>query len=198
MAGRPAHRPSRRADIIKAATRVFAEKGPRASMIAIARECGLSPTALYYHFAGKDELFSAAVETVAEQIEEATAQAEREATSPLPMYQAVEAVWRWNAEHHNEARLLYSWTTSGPPEARSARERFVDYYRHKVLDRIPGRPRQNSIDDLVDRLAARTYMTLAMGMSEAWVNGEPIGGTHDQGRIIPTLAVVSRRLTGAP
>ena len=177
--------------------RVFAERGSRASMIAIARECGLSPTALYYHFAGKDELFTAAVETVAEQIEDATAQAERAAGGPLPMQRAVEAVWRWNAEHHNAARLLYSLTTSGPPPARSVREGFVDRYRHKVLDRIPGRPRQNPTDDLVDRLAVRTYMTLAMGMSEAWVTGEPIGGTHDQASIVPTLALVSSRLTGA-
>ena len=191
---RPAHRPSRRDAIVAAAVRVFAERGPQASMGAIARECGLGPTALYYHFAGKDELFTAAVDTVAEQVQAATAQAEREArTDALPMHEAAETVWRWAAAHRGEARLLYSWTESGPPAARAVRARFVQRYRDKILERIPGRPRAEPTADLVDRLAARTYMRLAVHLSEDWVTGR-----GDEDPIVAALSTVGRRHTGAP
>lgn len=196
-AARPAHRPSRRGEIVEAAVRVFARSGLRASMAEIAQECGLGPSAVYYHFASKNELFTAAVTAVAEHVEGATADAERAVPGVLPMHDAVAVVWRWSAEHRDAARLLYSWTLAGPAEARLARQQFVERYRAKVLERIPGRPRTERVDELVDHLVVRTYMNLAMGLSEAWVNGEPIGGTVDQDVIVETLTEVSRRLTGA-
>jgi AcrR family transcriptional regulator len=65
--GPPAHRPSRRNTIVDAAVRQFARKGfVEASMADVAEEAGVAVTAVYYHFAGKEELYSAAVSRVGE------------------------------------------------------------------------------------------------------------------------------------
>ncbi len=61
----PAHRPSRRNDIVDAAIRQFARKGfVDASISDVAEEADVVVTAVYYHFSGKEELFSAAVDQV--------------------------------------------------------------------------------------------------------------------------------------
>src|SRR6186713_1873247 len=61
----PAHRPSRRNQIIDAAIRQFARKGfVDASISDVADEADVAVTAVYYHFSGKEELFGAAVDQV--------------------------------------------------------------------------------------------------------------------------------------
>src|SRR4051812_17719336 len=52
---RPAHRPSRRLQIVEAATTVFAQEGyVEAGVEDIAKAAGVAPTAIYYHFGGKE------------------------------------------------------------------------------------------------------------------------------------------------
>jgi AcrR family transcriptional regulator len=52
-----------RAELIAAATRVFAREGFHAASLAdVAREAGYSTGAIYWHFAGKDDLFLAVYE----------------------------------------------------------------------------------------------------------------------------------------
>ena len=52
----------RRTQIIETTTELFLEKGfSGTSMSAIAKGCGITKASLYYHFSGKDELFSACV-----------------------------------------------------------------------------------------------------------------------------------------
>ena len=64
-AKQPAHRPSRRQEIIDAAVKVFARTGfAETSVQDVAEEAGVVPTAVYYHFAGKDELFDVALQSV--------------------------------------------------------------------------------------------------------------------------------------
>ena len=59
---RAAHRPSRRREIIDAATVVFAREGyAEANVEDIAQAAGVAPTAIYYHFGGKEELFAQAL-----------------------------------------------------------------------------------------------------------------------------------------
>lgn len=63
MAPRPKNPPpDRRAEILEAALRTFAEKGYAATTNAdIARAAGVTPAALYYYFPSKEELFRAAL-----------------------------------------------------------------------------------------------------------------------------------------
>jgi AcrR family transcriptional regulator len=59
---RPAHQPSRRKEIIAAATKTFSRDGyVEARIEDIARAAGVAPTAIYYHFGGKEELFTQAL-----------------------------------------------------------------------------------------------------------------------------------------
>lgn len=51
----------RRARLVQAATRVFAEKGFSASNKEIAKAAGITPAAIYWYFPSKEELFSAVV-----------------------------------------------------------------------------------------------------------------------------------------
>src|SRR4051812_50146270 len=67
----PAHRPSRRQEIIDAAIKVFARTGfAETSVQDVAEEAGVVPTAVYYHFAGKDELFDVALQSVIGELDE--------------------------------------------------------------------------------------------------------------------------------
>ncbi len=53
----PAHRPSRRGEIVDAAIKVFARTGfAETSIQDVAEEAGVVPTAVYYHFASKDDI----------------------------------------------------------------------------------------------------------------------------------------------
>ena len=59
------HRPSRRGVIVDAAIKVFSSQGfSDASIHDIAQEAGVAPTAVYYHFTGKPDLFEAALRKV--------------------------------------------------------------------------------------------------------------------------------------
>src|SRR6187455_3855025 len=106
----PAHRPSRRNDIVDAAIRQFARKGfVDASISDVAEEADVVVTAVYYHFSGKEELFSAAVNRVFQSISEVVA-AERgddEPGSQASLDAVIDAVWNWIDDHPEEATLLY-------------------------------------------------------------------------------------------
>src|SRR3954470_9963287 len=67
----PAPRPSRRHVIVDAAIRVFARKGyADASIQDVAEQARVVPTAVYYHFSGKDELFDVALRRVMAETDE--------------------------------------------------------------------------------------------------------------------------------
>src|SRR5215212_3405075 len=93
----PAHRPSRRQEIIDAAIKVFARTGfAETSVQDVAEEAGVVPTAVYYHFAGKDELFDVALQSVIAELDEVVDRARPEANQAvvaLPHITA--AVWDW-------------------------------------------------------------------------------------------------------
>ena len=65
----PTHKPregilSKKQNIIQAATRLFAEQGfEGTTTLQIANEAGVTEPLIYYHFKGKDELFSHILET---------------------------------------------------------------------------------------------------------------------------------------
>jgi AcrR family transcriptional regulator len=77
-------KPSREAEILDAATRVFLRHGFRkTSMDEVARAAGLSRQALYLRFAGKRELFQATVERMIGQVRAAALAAlEQEERAP--------------------------------------------------------------------------------------------------------------------
>ena len=104
-----AHRPSRRGAIVAAAVRVFARQGfADASIQAIADESGVAPTAVYYHFSGKEELFDAALRRVLDSINTvvATARADDQPGDPEILGHVISAVWHWLEDNPDAGRLV--------------------------------------------------------------------------------------------
>ena len=93
-----AHRPSRRNVIVAAAVTVFARQGfSDTSIQEVATEAGVAPTAVYYHFSGKEELFEAALRSVLDTIPEAVAEAraDDQPGDPELLGHVISAVWTW-------------------------------------------------------------------------------------------------------
>ena len=91
-------RPSRRNDIVIAAIRVFARQGyADASIQEVAAEAGVAPTAVYYHFSGKEDLFDVALGRILETIT-TVVRSTRGDTDPADadsLREVIFAVWDW-------------------------------------------------------------------------------------------------------
>ncbi|MCB9740111.1 MAG: TetR family transcriptional regulator [Deltaproteobacteria bacterium] len=80
---RKQNREERRAEIVQALLRVMAHRGyERATVQAIAKEAGLTPGLLHYHFGSKQEILVALVGTIAEVSEQRLAALLAEAEGP--------------------------------------------------------------------------------------------------------------------
>ena len=186
---RPAHRPSRKSEIVQAAIEVYAQQGPHASIAEIADACGMSQASIYYHYASREELLAAAVDESAHRMERHTKESSTSTTAD-----AVRVVWDWAAKHPLESKLLFVWSAPGAGPVREARQRMVSYYTRIALKRIPHRNKESAVTAAANTLAARTYVTNAVGISEEWNAGRTIGGVVEREEIVEALVDVSQRV----
>ena len=83
-----------RQQILDTATRLFADEGFEAvSIDAILTACGISKGALYHHFASKDAVFVAVLESIEARVAAELAAAAQDATNPLDALRAGCAGW---------------------------------------------------------------------------------------------------------
>lgn len=139
-ARRPAHRPSRRQEIVQAAIRVFSTTPYNQTTVEmLAAECGVAPTAVYYHFGGKEELFdqaygdclgrfSAAVDAAREQVAELDAEALRG---------IVRAGWAWWRTHPVEGRMMMTHDGGATPASRRAHAEWLERHGNRAVDYFP-------------------------------------------------------------
>src|SRR3954463_16351573 len=139
----PAHRPSRRNDIIDAAIRQFARKGfVDAAISDVAEEADVVVTAVYYHFSGKEELFSAAVNRVFGSISEVVAAARGdEPGSQASLDAVIDAVWNWIDDHPEEATLLYLQLPGATRQITTLRQEFEEQHAQRAFAYLAGDPR---------------------------------------------------------
>ena len=107
----PAHRPSRRNDIVDAAIRIFADKGySEAAITDIAEAADVAVAAVYYHFSGKDDLFAAAMRASLDSISAVViaARAAAGAASADGLRLAIDAVWDWIDDNPYGASLVHT------------------------------------------------------------------------------------------
>ena len=112
---RPAHRPSRKQALVDAAILLFTTR-PVDSVTAaeIAREAGMTPAALYYHFHSKDELLVETLRAFGEDFEtQVRAARRRHGSEPDGLRAAVVDLLRWVLLAHPARSLLYFVTSSG-------------------------------------------------------------------------------------
>jgi AcrR family transcriptional regulator len=161
---RPAHRPSRRKQIIEAATRVFSRGGyAEARVEDIARAAGVAPTAIYYHFGGKEELFTQALRTAMAGFSERIYQArpDFEAPNVEGLRKVLAAGWDYWQTHPDEARLVLRYSEGRTPHALSLRREWEERHLQRAYDYVPPVRTSRSTRKAREQHAAHT-MTIRM------------------------------------
>lgn len=162
----PAHRPSRRQHIISAAVRVFGRHGfAETSVQDIADEAEVVPTAVYYHFAGKEELLELAMRQVFDQLNAVVEQA-RPHTEPGDaegLLRVIDAVWDWVERNPDEARLYQVQIASANGKIKLLRDEFEERHIQRAYDYLPEsttrNPRAAKARHASQALAVRTLIS---------------------------------------
>jgi AcrR family transcriptional regulator len=165
-----AHRPSRRNVIVAAAVTVFARQGfSDTSIQEVATEAGVAPTAVYYHFSGKEELFEAALRNVLDAINQvvAEARADDEPGDPELLAHVISAVWTWLEDHPDAARLVNHHLPGATSKTRVLQDEYEALHITRAFDYIapPGSLRTKrtaAARHATETLAARTFIALTL------------------------------------
>jgi AcrR family transcriptional regulator len=195
------HRPSRRGDIIDAAIKVFSNQGfSDASVHDIAHEAGVAPTAVYYHFTGKPELFEAALGRVLGSITSLViaTRADEEPGSPEALARVISAVWRWLDENPESCQLLYHHLPGMTTRAVTLQREFEEIHLRRAFDYLPSRPTPTTRRSAISRhaaetLAARTLIGLTVLIHPMRSQDGPLAGRADR-RVREALIDVTQHL----
>jgi AcrR family transcriptional regulator len=162
---RPAHRPSRRKEIIEAATKAFSRDGyVEVRVDDIARGAGVAPTAIYYHFGGKEELFTQALRSAMTEFSEAIllARPDYEAASIEGLRQVLAAGWEFWHKHPDEARLVARYSEGPTPHAVSLRRDWEERHLQRAYDYVPAARTSRSTRKAREQHAAHTMAIRVM------------------------------------
>lgn len=99
-----------RSELVRAATELLVAPQTVAppSLRAIARECGVSPSAVYLHFDSQAELIAAVVDAQYDELAAALAAADRPRAAPATRLQALaQAYVTWGIDHPGAYQLLF-------------------------------------------------------------------------------------------
>src|SRR3954463_5666027 len=139
VARRPAHRPSRRLQIVAAAPRVFAREGyVEASVEDIAKAARVAPTAIYYHFGGKEELFSQSLRAAMHDFSEAIfrVRPDAEAGTVEALRSVMRAGWEYWLAHPDAARLVSRYSEGSTVAALQLRRWWEEVHLERAYDYI--------------------------------------------------------------
>jgi len=195
-AAHPAHRPSRRNEIIDAAIRLFARKGfVDAAISDVAEEADVVVTAVYYHFSGKEELFTAAVHRVFDSIsavvsevragsgaDEGSAVADTAVGDDEMLDRVIDAVWGWIDTHPDEATLVHLQLPGATRQISTLRQEFEDLHVRRAFGYLgPAKAsRTSAARRAAENLAVRTLVDVlisvhTMRLADGPLSGEPGG-----------------------
>lgn len=198
------HRPSRRHEIVDAAIRVFAVKSfSDASIQDVAVEADVVPSAVYYHFAGKDELFELAMRRVLDMVNEVVTDVraqEDEAEMPS-LEDVIVAVWNWVESHPNEARLLHYHLPGATAEASLLRREFEESHVQRAFDYLPPSPaspskRAAALEHASHTLSTRTLIELLMTIHALRMGEGPLSKHASKTLSRAVVAVGERIIVG--
>jgi AcrR family transcriptional regulator len=133
---RPAHRPSRRLQIIHAAIDVFARQGyVEASVEDIAKVAGVAPTAIYYHFGGKEELFNQALRVAMDAWSENLIRTRPDGASTIVgLREVVRAGWDYWKAHPAAAALIARYSEGSTVQALQLRREWEQRHLDRAYD----------------------------------------------------------------
>jgi AcrR family transcriptional regulator len=161
---RAAHRPSRRREIIEAATVVFAREGyAEANVEDIAQAAGVAPTAIYYHFGGKEELFAQALRAALNGFSDRIFQVRPDTTagSVESLRTVVRAGWDFWYAHPDAARLVMRYSEGSTAHALQLRREWELRHLERAYDYVPEARASRSTRRAREQHAAHT---LAIGV----------------------------------
>ncbi len=198
------HRPSRRGVIVDAAIKVFSSQGfSDAAIHDIAREAGVAPTAVYYHFTGKPDLFEAALRRVYGSITSVVfeTRADDEPGSPEALARVIVAVWNWLDENPQSCELLYHHLPGMTTHAVTLQREFEETHVRRAFDYLPPRAPPPTSRSAIGRhaaetLAARTLIGLTILIHPMRGQDGPLSGRADR-RVRDALVAVCQRLLTA-
>jgi AcrR family transcriptional regulator len=177
----PAHRPSRRQHIISAAVRVFGRNGfAETSVQDIADEAQVVPTAVYYHFAGKEELLELAMRRVFDQLNTVveTARPDTEPGDAEGLIRVIDAVWDWVEKNPDEARLYQVQIASANGNIKLMRDEFEQRHIQRAYDYLPESstrsPRAAKARHASQALAVRTLISTTILVTALRAEGGPL------------------------
>ncbi len=181
-----------RQQILDTATRLFAERGFEAvSIDAILTACGISKGALYHHFAGKDAVFVAVLESVEARVTAELAAAAQGATNPLDALRAGCAGWLALAASDPVVRQIV--LTDAPTVIGWQAWRAMESEHSLGLLRMAFNAGVNSGRVQADRVEIFSHMLLAVLTEVALL----IARAHDDGEAARTGdAAIEQMLSG--
>lgn len=152
-----------REKILNAATELFAEHGyERASMRQIADRIGYSATAIYLHFANKDDLMFAVVDDAFRRLEAALDAAAAEATTPVEkLRQTAWAYVDFGLAHPAHYRLMFidkpQFLMSRKTEGVGLRIQSLDVFQRLISRVLPDSRGARTLGQFADAVWAATH-----------------------------------------
>lgn len=163
----------RRELLLRAATRVFAERGfGRAGMDEVARAAETSKGGLYFHFPTKQALLAAVVSRAGALLQRRVRAAmERAGDDPLARADAaLAALFVGLSGRRALARVLNEALAAGP-EIRAQAAQIEDEFAALLRPELERALALGRIAPLDPELAARAWVAMAQGMIGAWADG---------------------------
>jgi AcrR family transcriptional regulator len=195
------HRPSRRGTIVDAAVKVFSAQGfSDASIHDIACEAGVAPTAVYYHFSGKSELFEEALRRVLNSITDivVSTRADEQEGTPEALAAVIAAVWSWLDENPEACQLLHHHLPGLTTRAVTLQQEFEHVHISRAFDYLPQQSTPTAHRSAIERHAAetlvvRTLIALLVLVHPMRSQDGPLAGRSDR-RVREAVIGVSQRL----
>lgn len=195
------HRPSRRGQIVDAAIRVFSAQGfSDASIHDIAAAAGVAPTAVYYHFSGKPDLFEESLRQVLAAVTNVvvSTRADEEPGTPEALAAVISAVWRYLDENEAACALLHHHLPGMTTRAAGLNREFEQIHVRRAFDYLPQRglppTRRAALSrHAAETLAARTLIGMTVLIHPMRGQDGPLAGRSDR-RVRESLIEVSLRL----
>ena len=177
-----AHRPSRRDEIVDAAISVFSQRGfVDASISDVARAADVAVTAVYYHFAGKEDLYGAAIARVLASVDEVVAAVRADDDLDVDrstLHQVIDAVWDWVDENPDAATLMHLHTPAATRQAAQLRREFDELHVRRAFAYLgdDARDTPSAQRMALATLAMRTLVDVLIAIHPMRMAGGPLSG----------------------
>lgn len=172
-ARRPAHRPSRRDDVLAAGAVEFVERGfGPVSVTDIARRAGMTPAAVYYHFPTKEDVLLAVVGRTGDAITELCSAVVEAAGAEGAVTALVDRFLAWLEAHPADARLYYQASQGATPDVETLRR---EQRRDQVTAMLKGplKPAAGSMSATELRVVAIALLVLFGEVTRLLTDGRP-------------------------